>query len=274
MSAETAATKRQYAAVDIGPGDGSSASDGASRAAPKQKTTAATKKATAKKAHTVDKLYNDSIKKNEAAIKTLDGRVLKMGPDSRAITTDSYAKMSLGHLKPVKELDEMDGGLVPAFNLMLYVADASHTDCDATPKMSGYGDSGAPFGLLDMQLLDLIEKRHAQSPATRQDQLPSVLEQWRRPDSGVLVLEYEWLIEQHDTERKRQKLGREQDRREKRHERRVTVDDWVAVALQELEEERDYLEENGITKYFPKSIERLTELMGSGNSTASAAPAE
>jgi len=90
----------------------------------------------------------------------------------------------------------------------------------------------------------------------------------------VLVLSHEWLIEQLDTEATRQKLGREQDRREKRHERRVAVDDWVAVTLQELEEERDYLEENGITKYFPKSIERLTELMGSGSSTASAAPAE
>jgi len=176
MSAETAATKRQYAAVDIDPGAGSSASEGASRAAPKQNTTAATKKATAKKASTVDKLYNNSIKKIEAAIKTLDGRVLKMGPDSNRVTTDSYAKMSERHLKSVKELDEIDGGLVPAFNLMLYVADASHTDCDTTGGMSGFGDSEAPFGDLDMQLLELIEKRHVQSPATRQEELPSMPE--------------------------------------------------------------------------------------------------
>jgi len=176
MSTEIAATKRQYAAVDIDPGAGSAASEGASRAAPKQKTTAATQKATAKKALAVDKLYNNSIKKIEAAIKTLDGRILKMGPDSNRVTTDSYAKMSLRHLKSVKELDQMDGGLVPAFNLMLYVADASHTDCDTTGGMSGFGDSEAPFDLLDMQLLELIEKRHVQSPATRQEELPSMPE--------------------------------------------------------------------------------------------------
>lgn len=159
-----------------------------------------------------------------------------------------------------------------AFNLMLYVADASHTDCETTGVMSGYGDSEGPFGLLDTQLLELIDKRHAQTPATRQDQLPSLPEQWRRPDANVFVLRYEWLVGQDDTETKRQKLGREQDRREKRHERRVTVDDWLAVALQDLEEERHYLEAYGVGKYFPKSIDRLKELMKHRGSTAAIAP--
>jgi hypothetical protein len=65
----------------------------------------------------------------------------------------------------------MDGGLVPAFSLMLYLADASHNDCETTVKMCGFGDSEAPFGVLDIRLLDLIEKRYTQSSATRQEEL-------------------------------------------------------------------------------------------------------
>lgn len=283
MSAEGAITKRPYSAVDIESNAGSSALVGTARAAPKQKTTAnptaarkatTTQKSTATKALTVDKLYNDSIKKIEKDLKILDGRVVKMGPDSRAVTTDSYAKMSSKHLDTVKKLDQMDGGLVSAFDLMLYVADASHTDCEITGKMSGYGESEGPFGLLDTQLLELIEKRHAQTPATRQDQLPSLPEQWRRPDADVWVIKFEWLVEQNHTEMKRLKLGLEQDRREKRHERRVTVDDWVAVALQDLEEERVYLEAYGVDEYFPKSIDRLKDLMKHRASTAAIAPEE
>jgi hypothetical protein len=38
--------------------------------------------------------------------------------------------------------------------------------------------------------------------------------------------------------------------------------------LQDLEEERDHLALYGVDKYFPKSIDRLKELMGSENSTA------
>lgn len=215
---------------------------------------------------TVDELYKNSIKKLEADIKIFDGRIRSMGFDSRKVTTDSYAKMSLKHLEPVKKLEEMDGGLVPAFNLMLYVADASHTDCDVTAHMSGYGDSEAPFGLLDVQLLELIEKRHAQSPTTRQDQLHSLPKQWMRQDVGVF--KYETLNKRYDVQTQNQRLELEQDRRVKRHERRLTVDDWVAVALEDLEEERGYLESHGVDKYFPKSIDRLTELMARGSSTA------
>ena len=277
MSAEGAATKRPYLAMDIDLNAGSSALEGATRGTPKQKTTAnpaaarkstTTKRVTATKVPTVDELYNDSIKKLENDLRILDGRVRSMGFASRKVTTDTYAKMSLRHLEPVKELEKVDGGLVPAFNLMLYVADASHTDSDITGNMSGYCDSGAPFGFLDNQLLELIDKRHAQSPATRQGDLPNLPEQWKRPDPDVW--KYETLNLQEDVQIQRQKLELEQERRVIRNERRVAIDDWVAVALQDLEGERDYLTEYGVTKYFPKSIDRLTELMGSGSSTAAA----
>lgn len=193
-----------------------------------------------------------------------------MSPNSRAISTDTYADKSLKFLKPVKELEKMDGGLVPAFNLAMYVAEASHTNCDTTSKMSGYGESEYPFGVLDEQILELIEKRNTQSPAKRQAELPTVPKRWTRQDADVGVFKTGRPNKQQYGQMERQKLDWEKDRREKRSGRRETVDDWVAVALQDLVEERDYLEQYGVEKYFPKSIERLNELMKSGDKTAEA----
>lgn len=134
------ANKRQYSIVDVGADNGSSTSEGTTRAAPKRKKSAIkntpTKKALAAKGPTVNELYRDSVKAIEAHLKVLDGKVRRMSPNSRAISTDTYAEKSLKFLKPVKELGDMGGGLVPAFNLAMYVADASHTDCDTTVNMS------------------------------------------------------------------------------------------------------------------------------------------
>ncbi|KAG9513068.1 hypothetical protein KCU93_g10170, partial [Aureobasidium melanogenum] len=272
MPPKTAANKRHYSAIDVNPDAGSSASEGTTRAAPKKKTSAlkstTTKKAPAAKGPTVNKLYKDTVKAIEAHLKILDGKVRKMSPNSRAISTDTYADKSLDFLDPVQELEKMDGGLVPAFNLAMYVADASHTDCDTTSKMSGYGDSEHPFGILDEQLLGLIEKRNIQSPATRQDEIPAVPKRWTRQDADVGPFKTGRPNKQQYGQMERQKLEWEKDRREKRRDRRKTVNDWVAAALQDLVEERDYLEQYGVEKYFPKSIERLSELLKSGTTTA------
>jgi hypothetical protein len=66
----------------------------------------------------------------------------------------------------------------------------------------------------------------------------------------------------------RQKLEWNKDRREQKSGRRAVVQDWVAVALQDLEEERDHLALYGVDKYFPNSIDRLKELKRSESSTA------
>ncbi|KAG9517158.1 hypothetical protein KCV07_g6376, partial [Aureobasidium melanogenum] len=259
MPPKTAANKRHYSAIDVDPDAGSSASEGTTRTAPKKKTSAL-KNTTTKKAPAA----------KEAHLKVLDGKVRKMSPNSRAISTDTYANKSLDFLDPVKELEKMDGGLVSAFNLAMYVADASHTDCDTTSKMSGYGDSEYPFGILDEQLLDLVEKRNTQSPATRQGETPAVPKRWARQDADVGPFKTGRPNKQQYSQLERQKLEWEKDRREKRRERRETVADWVAVALQDLVEERDYLEQYGVEKYFPKSIERLSELLKSETTTAGA----
>jgi hypothetical protein len=118
---------------------------------------------------------------------------------------------------------------------MLYVADASHADCDTSVEMCGYGDSEEPFGVLDAQLLDSIEKRHAQSPATRQDELPTVPKRWTKADDDVGVFKTGRPNKQQYGQIERQGLEWEKDGREKKRERRETVNDWVAVALQDLE---------------------------------------
>ncbi|CAD0081781.1 unnamed protein product [Aureobasidium vineae] len=225
MPPKRAATKRQYSAVDVESDADSSTLEGTAHAAPKRKTSTTTKPTATKK-----------------------------GPAAKGLTT------SLKHLKPVQVLEKMDGGLVAAFNLTMYIADASHTACDTTSKMSGYGDSEAPFAELDEQLLDLIEKRNTRSPATRQDGLPAVPKRWTRADADVGVFETGRPNKQQYGQMERQKLEWEEDRREKRRERRETVNNCAAAALQDLEEERDYFEQYGVEKYFPKSIVRLKGL--------------
>ncbi|KAG2168261.1 hypothetical protein JADG_008000 [Aureobasidium aubasidani] len=283
MPPKRAATKRQYSAIDIDSDADSSASESTSRAAPKRKapakktatTTSTTnptpaKKATATKSPTVAKTYKDAIKALETALKSLDAKVRKMSPNSRAITTDTYADMASKHLKAVNALEKMEGGLVYAFNMAMAVADASHTDCDTTPKMGGFGDSEGPFGEMDGMLVGLIERRNGEGSAKRQEGLPTVRKRWTRADGDVGEFKTGRPNKQQYGQLQRQKLAWENERREEKRERRESVDDWVTVALQELKEERDYLAEYGVEKYFPKSIARLEELLGSETDAAAA----
>ncbi|KAH0268250.1 hypothetical protein KCU91_g9537, partial [Aureobasidium melanogenum] len=151
MSPKPTANKRQYSAIDVDPDAGSPASEGTTRAAPQKKTSAlkdtTTKKSAAAKGPTANNLYKDSVKAIEATLKVLDVKSCKLSPNSRAISTETCANAALDFLDPLKELERMDGwmdgGLVPALNLAMYVADASHTNCDTTAKMSGAAASNS-----------------------------------------------------------------------------------------------------------------------------------
>ncbi|THY10345.1 hypothetical protein D6D01_09311 [Aureobasidium pullulans] len=270
MPPTRAATKRQYSAIDIDSDADSSASESTSRAAPKRKapvkktaSTTPAKKATATKSPTLAKTYKDAIKALETHLKSLDAKVRKMSPNSRAITTDTYADMASKHLKALNALEKMDKGLVYAFNMAMAVADASHTDCDTTPKMCGFGDSEGPFKEMDGMLLGLIERRNGEGSAKRQEGLPTVRKKWTRADGDVGEFKTGRPNKQQYGQLQRQKLAWENERREERRERRESVEEWVTVALQDLKEERDCLAEYGVEKYFPKSIARLEELLGS-----------
>ncbi|KAH8742470.1 hypothetical protein F5883DRAFT_430897 [Diaporthe sp. PMI_573] len=182
-----------------------------------------------------------------------------MSGNSTAITTSSYATSTRKHMSAVKKLVAMDTTL--AFNLLLSMADASHTDLDATCKMCGTPcDNSIPtFKLLDEALLPLIEAR--EKPASLAAELPQVPKRWTLKDADVGVFKTGRPNKQQRGQMYRQKLAWEKNRRQIRRERREKTEDWIMVALSDLVEERDYLDAYGVNEYLPRCIAKLDELM-------------
>ena len=57
-----------------------------------------------------------------------------------------------------------------------------------------------------------------------------------------------------------QKYGWEEDRREQRLKRRLECEDWISVALSDMKENRDYLDQYGVDGFFKNSIAKLEEM--------------
>ncbi|KAH8656305.1 hypothetical protein BGZ61DRAFT_467014 [Ilyonectria robusta] len=180
-----------------------------------------------------------------------------MSGNSTAITSSSYASSVQKHMAAVHTLLATDGTL--AFNLLLSMADASHTDLDATCKMCGTADDSSipTFKLLDEELLPLIQMR--ERPACQKPGLSEVPMRWTLKDADVGVFKTGRPNKQQWSQMYRQKLAWEKNRRQARRERREKTEDWVRVALIDLVEERDYLSAYGVKGYLPKSIAKLEE---------------
>ena len=146
---------------------------------------------------------------------------------------------------------------VLAFNLLLSMADVSHTDLDFRFKMCGTPDDASTptFKKLDEALLPLIDARDA--PSERAAELPSVPHRWTPEDADVGPFKTGRPNAQQRNQMYRQKLAWEKGRRAARRARREEVEDWVAVALSDLKEERDYLAAYGVEGYLPRSIAKL-----------------
>ena len=231
----------------------------ASKAAPKK--TTATKAAPKKSDDTKEakKLCTETLKAIDKRVDELDKKVKAMNGNSKSITTASYATSAGKHISAVKKLAAMDPIL--AFNLLLSMADASHTDLDTNFHMCGTDDdSSAPtFNKLDEALLPLIESRSA--PVARVDALPEVPHRWTRADADVSLARTGCgHNKQQRNQMYRQKLEWEKDRRAARRERREEVEDWITVALSDLKEEMDYLDQYGVEEYLPKSIAKLESM--------------
>lgn len=205
------------------------------------------------------KLYTNSLKALDKRIDELDKKVKTMSGNSSAITTSNYATSARKHMGAVKKLVTMDTTL--AFNLLLSMADASHTDLDATWKMCGTPcDNSIPtFKMLDDALLPLLEAR--EKPASLTAGLPEVPRRWTVKDADVGVFKTGRPNKQQRGQIYRQKLAWEKKRREARRERREQTGVWVKVALNDLVEERDYLAAYGVKGYLPRCIARLSELV-------------
>ena len=224
----------------------------ANSAKPKKTTAAGTNKE-------AKKLYTDTIKALDKRVDELDKIVKTMDPNSTTITTSTYATSARKHMDTVGKLVAMDTKL--AFNLLLSMADASHTDLDAACKMCGtICDNSVPtFKLLDEALLPLIEAR--EKPASFSAELPDIPKRWTVKDADVGVFKTGWPNKQQRNQMYNQKLAWEKNRRQARRERRETTEDWVKVALSDLVEERDYLDAYGVEEYLPRSIAKLEELV-------------
>ncbi|KAG8352605.1 hypothetical protein FVEN_g9412 [Fusarium venenatum] len=151
--------------------------------------------------------------------------VVELGGDPSDYTTEDYAKLVCRHSKTAKTIAPVNNTL--ASNLLLSMADASHADL---------------YTSLDWQLLEVPvrwSRRRIRSQDAESDEDP---DEWSEPD---LDNQY-W-----------EKCNYEHTRRVARRRQRDIVDDWVTVALSDLKEERDYLDEYSMTGFFPKSIAKL-----------------
>ena len=204
------------------------------------------------------KLYTDTLKAIDKGVAELDRKVKRIGRDLWALTTSDYAKAASQYVDIVGKLAKSDPVL--AFNLLLSLADASHTDLDATPKMCGepFDESTPTFRKLDQALLPLIEAREA--PKQRVDVLPPVPHRWKRSDADVGEFKTGRPNKQQWNQMYAQKLEWDKERRAARRARREVAEDWVAVALADLKEERDYLAAYGVEGYLPLSIAKLESL--------------
>lgn len=202
------------------------------------------------------KAYNDSIKAIDKEVASLDKQIKSMSGGLRypSITTDDYAMVMSKRLPAVTKLAELDSKL--AFNLSMSMADATHTDLDSHPKMCGFGDGDKAFKSLDESLL--LRTEACAKPWTHSDSLPSVRNRWTPEDAGIGIIKSSYgPNKQQRNAMQRQSFEWEKQRRVERRNRRESTEDWVACALNDLKEDRDFLDQYGVDGYFPRSIARL-----------------
>ncbi|KAF4972613.1 hypothetical protein FSARC_886 [Fusarium sarcochroum] len=208
------------------------------------------------------RLYNKTIKSIDRNIQTLDRKVQSSLGARWPYTTSDYAEHIPMHFKAVDTLTYLDLRL--ACNLLLSMADASHTDLNTDAKMCGSKDDESipTFKKLDEALLPLIKAR--KKPESLVTELPEVPK--RRNDRFENSSEYDDLpIINEPGQLLHEPLWNEyliceKVRREARRQRREDIDDWVTVALNDLKEDKDYLMEYGLRVYLPNSIAKLEEI--------------
>ncbi|KAK3699952.1 hypothetical protein LTR37_016196 [Vermiconidia calcicola] len=165
------------------------------------------------------KLFTETIKAIDKRTAELDKSVKTMSSNSRAITTASYASSVYKHVSAAREQAAIDRIL--AYKPVLSMADASHTDLDATTKMCGTtNDRNQPvLKALDELLIPLIEQRAA--PHIQAETLSPVPPRWTEQDAEVGILKTGRPNKQQVNQMYRQKLEWEKERREARRQRRT-----------------------------------------------------
>jgi hypothetical protein len=206
-----------------------------------------------------EQLYKKMIGDVDKKVSGLDARVKKMGPNSRAITSDTYAEAMAKFIKDVRKLIVMDARF--AFNLLLYIGPHVHGDLEASIKMCGFGESEGPYAELDELMLEVIALRD-DIPSNEDVSLPEVRHRWTRDDAEVGEFKTGRPNKQQMGQIERQKAKWIKERNIEARARREKVEDWISNAIEELKGEQAAIAPYGLEGYFKKSIARLEELKG------------
>ncbi|KAF9767492.1 hypothetical protein IL306_015330 [Fusarium sp. DS 682] len=98
-----------------------------------------------KNAKDAKKIYLETLKKIDKDIDILGKKVkAAIDGDPWAYTTSNYAELIPWHFRTVEAFIPLDSTM--AVNLLLSMADASHTDLDTKTKMAGH-DTGESTGI-------------------------------------------------------------------------------------------------------------------------------
>lgn len=189
-----------------------------------------------------------------------DARVKKMGPNSRSITSDTYAETMVKFSKDVEKLMVLSPRL--AFNL-LHIGPHLHGDLEASIKMCGFGGTEEPFAEMDELMLEVIVLREdvPTGESSKDKELPEVGHRWTYKDADVGEFKMGRPNKQQRGQIERQRAAWIKKRNVAARQRREKVEDWVGNAVEKLKGEQDAIKDYGLEGYFKKSIVRLEELL-------------
>lgn len=210
-----------------------------------------------------EQLYKKIIADVDKKVSSLDARVKKNGPNSRAITSDHYAEAMVKFIKDVQKLMVMGpDGARCAFNAMMHIGPHAHGDLEATIKMCGYGGTEEPFAELDDTMVAIIELREDIDCDGKDDgsAVPEVRHRWTVQDATVGVFKTGRPNKQQRGQLERHKAAWIKERFEEARKRREKAIDWISNAIKELKEEAVEIEQYGLEGYFKKSVAKLEAL--------------
>lgn len=159
-----------------------------------------------------------------------------------------------------------------AFNLLLDLGEHAYGDLEACCKAGGFGDSDEPYKAMDGMLVELITARNEAQVVSDDDHNSSDDGFVIKPSSGDIGGEEKAILDdlggKHPNKQERGWLqrARRADLKamfETRRQRRVSVEDWVGNALNDLAETRSRIEGYGLgDHFFRESIDLLSSIKG------------
>ena len=249
------------------------------------KTTKATK--LSKSATVGQRMYSEALNAINSKVEMLDKRCEKQDSNNKfGINSDDYVDAMASFLPQVRALAQSDGeddGKRLALILLLHLAEHTYADFELGFRMCGCGEGEKSYEELDATMIEIIEQlgicgglSAAAPTAVNEAFMSKAKPRWDRDrDGDVGVFKTGRPNKQQRGQLRRQKVAWEKERlKVRREEREAEGADLVRVALAQLKDNWAWIEDYGIECYFPKSIERLEELLAARQRVEVEAPAQ